>query len=94
MSPARPPAVAPSDPCPSPGFPIFMRGSSDPGVMRVSRSDLAAGLRDVVPLLLTELPFGVVVGTAAVVAWRTGSVLWTLVVGMIALYLLRSGLSI
>ncbi len=36
--------------------------------MDVSRSDLVAGLRDVVPLLLTELPFGVVVGAAAVEA--------------------------
>lgn len=36
--------------------------------MHVSRSDLVAGLRDVVPLLLTELPFGVVVGAAAVEA--------------------------
>jgi predicted branched-subunit amino acid permease len=36
--------------------------------MRVSRSDLAAGLRDVVPLVLSELPFGVVVGAAAVEA--------------------------
>jgi predicted branched-subunit amino acid permease len=34
--------------------------------MRVSRSDLAAGLRDVVPLVLSELPFGVVIGAAAV----------------------------
>lgn len=36
--------------------------------MRVSRSDLAAGLRDVVPLVLSELPFGVVIGAAAVEA--------------------------
>ena len=36
--------------------------------MRVSRADLAAGLRDVVPLVLSELPFGVVVGAAAVEA--------------------------
>jgi predicted branched-subunit amino acid permease len=36
--------------------------------MPVSRSDLAAGLRDVLPLVLTELPFGVVVGAAAVEA--------------------------
>jgi predicted branched-subunit amino acid permease len=34
--------------------------------MAVSRSDLAAGLRDVVPLVLSELPFGVVIGAAAV----------------------------
>ena len=33
-------------------------------------------------------------GVAAVVAWRTGSVLGTLVVGMVALYLLRSGLPV
>jgi branched-subunit amino acid transport protein len=33
-------------------------------------------------------------GVAAVVAWRTGSVLGTLVVGMAALYLLRSGLPV
>lgn len=33
-------------------------------------------------------------GVAAVVARRTGSVLWTLVVGMVALYLLRSGLPV
>lgn len=50
------------------GFPIFMRGPSEPDVMQVSRSDLAAGLRDVVPLVLSELPFGVVVGAAAVEA--------------------------
>jgi len=31
-------------------------------------------------------------GVAALVAWRTGSVLGTLVVGMTVLYLLRSGL--
>jgi predicted branched-subunit amino acid permease len=36
--------------------------------MRVSRSDLVAGLRDVVPLVLSELPFGVVIGAAAVEA--------------------------
>ncbi|MEF8841498.1 MAG: AzlC family ABC transporter permease [Haloarculaceae archaeon] len=36
--------------------------------MRVSRSDLVDGLRDVVPLVLSELPFGVVVGAAAVEA--------------------------
>jgi predicted branched-subunit amino acid permease len=36
--------------------------------MPVSRSDLAAGLRDVVPLVLSELPFGVVIGAAAVEA--------------------------
>lgn len=36
--------------------------------MRASRSDLADGLRDVVPLLASELPFGVVVGAAAVEA--------------------------
>ena len=33
-------------------------------------------------------------GVAAVVAWRTGSVLGTLVVGMAALSLLRSGLPV
>jgi branched-subunit amino acid transport protein len=31
---------------------------------------------------------------AGLVAWRTGSVLGTLVVGMVALYLLRSGLPV
>jgi predicted branched-subunit amino acid permease len=36
--------------------------------MPVSRSDLVAGLRDVVPLVLSELPFGVVIGAAAVEA--------------------------
>jgi len=34
--------------------------------MSVSRSDLVTGLRDVVPLVLSELPFGVVIGAAAV----------------------------
>lgn len=33
-------------------------------------------------------------GVAALVAWRTGSVLGTLVVGMVVLYLLRSGLPV
>ena len=33
-------------------------------------------------------------GVAALVAWRTGSVLGTLVVGMTVLYLLRSGLPV
>jgi hypothetical protein len=46
------------------------------------------GCRDVALILPGVVPFGMIAGAAALVTWRTGNMLATLLVGMAVLWLL------